>query len=224
MVGLSTTLFATLALLASLRDVFLAEGYISPACYRRTFTNKHPSQRKLPSIQSSTKEDISSAAFDQTIKSSYEYAVESPNVTLTDTSTFVRQNGDNSADSPYLSTRNVFAVIVGVVALLALSQLPQLTTLTTAIITTYSKLLAAHPLPTKSLTAGALCGVSDLIAQYREPNRKEFNFRRWIRFAGKNINNANFPLRRLERVRNNGFSGYNRMHPSSVICNTPLEN
>mmetsp|Transcript_40982 Transcript_40982/g.86128 ORF Transcript_40982/g.86128 Transcript_40982/m.86128 type:complete len:406 (+) Transcript_40982:199-1416(+) len=50
---------------------------------------------------------------------------------------------------------------------------------------TYATLLADHPLPTKSLTSGVLCGISDCIAQFRDPSRREFNYGRLIRFAGK---------------------------------------
>jgi len=49
----------------------------------------------------------------------------------------------------------------------------------------YSTLLIEHPLPTKSLTAGILCGISDIIAQRRDITREEFNIGRTLRFASK---------------------------------------
>mmetsp|Transcript_22719 Transcript_22719/g.45392 ORF Transcript_22719/g.45392 Transcript_22719/m.45392 type:complete len:469 (+) Transcript_22719:196-1602(+) len=55
----------------------------------------------------------------------------------------------------------------------------------TLLLSTYSAFLLEYPVPTKSITSGILCGISDALAQYRDKTRKEFNFGRWIRFAGK---------------------------------------
>lgn len=55
----------------------------------------------------------------------------------------------------------------------------------TMIASTYSELLNEYPLPVKSLTSGVLCGVSDTIAQLRDPRRRDFNVSRLVRFAGK---------------------------------------
>ena len=49
----------------------------------------------------------------------------------------------------------------------------------------YGASLIENPLPTKSLTAGVLCGISDVIAQRRDPNRGEYNIGRTVRFASK---------------------------------------
>lgn len=49
----------------------------------------------------------------------------------------------------------------------------------------YGALLIEHPLPTKSITAGVLCGISDVIAQRRDPNRAGYNIGRTVRFASK---------------------------------------
>mmetsp|Transcript_24362 Transcript_24362/g.52527 ORF Transcript_24362/g.52527 Transcript_24362/m.52527 type:complete len:371 (-) Transcript_24362:86-1198(-) len=57
--------------------------------------------------------------------------------------------------------------------------------LPSAFISTYPTLLAEYPLPTKSITNGVLCGMSDIIAQSRDSSRKEFNYGRLVRFAGK---------------------------------------
>ena len=182
MVRIRHALVAIFFCTPSLHGALQAQGYVTPhkviiGSGRRTFVSKHPSpspQRRLPLIHSS-KEDVASLDFDQTL-----LAAESLNVTLTDPSNFVQQRGDGiTADGFSVPSWSNIVIIFGAIALLALSQWSPV------IITTYSKLLVEHPLPTKSLTSGALCGVSDVIAQYRDSNRKEFNFRRWIRFAGK---------------------------------------
>lgn len=52
----------------------------------------------------------------------------------------------------------------------------------------YAVLLVEHPLPTKSLTAGLLCGISDVIAQKRSAQQsfaKVYNPQRTLRFASK---------------------------------------
>ncbi|KAL9186204.1 hypothetical protein ACHAXT_005442 [Thalassiosira profunda] len=59
------------------------------------------------------------------------------------------------------------------------------TPLPSTLVSAYTTLLVEHPIPTKSLTSGALCGVSDVIAQTRDTTRKEFNVGRLVRFAGK---------------------------------------
>ena len=150
-----------------------------------TFVTKHPPkfQRKLSLIHSSKDESVSLAFDDQTSTSTYA-AAESFNVTLTDPSNFVQQSGESTDGSSFLS-RSKIAIIVATGVLIALSQLPQMTTFLTLAVTNYSRVLHDYPLPTKSLTAGALCGVSDMIAQYRDSSRKEFNFRRLYRFAGE---------------------------------------
>lgn len=58
----------------------------------------------------------------------------------------------------------------------ALAQIP---------VAAYTASLTLHPLPTKSLTSGLLCGIGDVIAQRRDPNRGEFNLGRTVRFASK---------------------------------------
>lgn len=169
----------TLVLLALHNSLQQSQGYIvSP-----TFVTKHPPkfQRKLSLIHSSKDESVSLAFDDQTATYA---AAESFNVTLTDPSNFVQQSGESTDGSSFLS-RSKIAIIVATGVLIALSQLPQMTTFLTLIITNYSRVLHDYPLPTKSLTAGALCGVSDVIAQYRDSSRSKFNLRRWIRFAGK---------------------------------------
>ena len=49
----------------------------------------------------------------------------------------------------------------------------------------YGVALVENPLPTKSLTAGVLCGISDVIAQKRNPDLEEYNPKRTLRFASK---------------------------------------
>ena len=184
MVGLRCCISLALAL----NDALLVRGFVTPQC--RTFVAKQSFQRKLQLYSGGNEDDTISLDLDQIVAdSASSTAPDSLDVTLADPSSFVNQSGENSASdvSSFFSSRNVIATIFGVVALLALSQLPQMRVLATVIISTYTTLLSEYPLPTKSLTSGALCGVSDVIAQYREANRKEFNFKRWIRFAGKSL-------------------------------------
>ncbi len=77
------------------------------------------------------------------------------------------------------STSFKVASVAVLLILLSQSELPS------AFLNIYSTMLVEHPLPTKSLTSGILCGVSDALAQYRDVSRQEFNYGRWIRFASK---------------------------------------
>ncbi|KAL7429409.1 hypothetical protein ACHAXM_001754 [Skeletonema potamos] len=167
-----------------LHGALLVQGYVAPhkIGHRRPFVDDLSFQRKLPLVNPRI-EDAASVDFDQTASS----ATETFNVTLADPSDYVYQSGDNSVSDGgrYFFSSRIAIAVVGVGALLVLLQLPQMSTITAVIVATYSKFLAEHPLPTKSVTSGVLCGVSDVIAQFREPNRKEFNVKRWLRFAGK---------------------------------------
>mmetsp|Transcript_8329 Transcript_8329/g.12828 ORF Transcript_8329/g.12828 Transcript_8329/m.12828 type:complete len:341 (-) Transcript_8329:19-1041(-) len=49
----------------------------------------------------------------------------------------------------------------------------------------YGTSLVNHPLTTKSLTAGLLCGISDVIAQIKQQKGDSYNIARTIRFASK---------------------------------------
>jgi hypothetical protein len=61
-----------------------------------------------------------------------------------------------------------------------------LLSLTRTFTDSYGTALVQHPLPTKSLTAGALCGISDVIAQKRAAcPGDEYNPMRTLRFASK---------------------------------------
>ena len=194
MVGLRCISLATLAL----NDELLVRGFaVAPhniIAHTRTFVDKPSFQRNnLPLHSRGNDEEDASLDLDQTVAASAaSAAADSLNVTVAvDPSNFVNQSRDNSVSGgiSFFSSRNVIA-IVSVAVLLALSQVPQTRVLATVIIPTYSKLLAEYPLPTKSFTSGFLCGVSDAIAQFREANeanRKQFNFKRWIRFAGKSL-------------------------------------
>ena len=198
MVGLRCIIL--LAALALALDALLVHGFVTShrnvAHHTRTFVDKQSFQRDLLLFSTGNEEDnAASLDLDQALAAASVSltAAESFNVTLPDPSSFLNQSGDSSISNgnSLLSSKNIIAV-ASVAALLALSQMPQIIVLVTAIITTYSKLLAEYPLPTKSLTSGALCGVSDVIAQFREANRKQFNFKRWIRFAGKSTTPRRF--------------------------------
>ena len=63
-----------------------------------------------------------------------------------------------------------------------------LLSLTRTFTDSYGIALVQHPLSTKSLTAGALCGISDVIAQKRAAcpgDGTEYNLMRTVRFASK---------------------------------------
>jgi len=66
-----------------------------------------------------------------------------------------------------------------------LHSLPDTAIFVQTTINAYTASLIEHPLPTKSFSAGVLCGISDIIAQKRDPNRGRFNPGRTIRFASK---------------------------------------
>ena len=188
----------------ALTDALLVRGFVTPhnIAHTRTFVDNQSFQRKLQLYSRGNEDDAVSLDLGQIVEDPPSSAAESLNVTLADPSSFVNQSGDNSVSNviSFFSSRNVIAIIVAVATFLALSQLPQMRVLATVVITTYSTLLANYPLPTKSLTSGALCGVSDAIAQYREANRKQFNFKRWIRFAGKSLPRVGFEYRILHRL------------------------
>ena len=72
------------------------------------------------------------------------------------------------------------AVSSGVMCLL----LHSFTTFPSTIFAAYSRLLIHYPLTTKSLSSGVLCGIGDIIAQFRDLKCNKFNYGRLIRFAG----------------------------------------
>ena len=88
-----------------------------------------------------------------------------------------KENKEEGTNMSAISVKAVSAAIL-LLALLSSTNIPS------TIISAYSTLLVEYPLPTKSLTSGVLCGVSDTIAQFRDATRKEFNYGRLIRFAG----------------------------------------
>lgn len=70
-----------------------------------------------------------------------------------------------------------------------LSALP-VVELATTVSSAYGAVLHRHPLATKSLTAGVLCGVGDVLAQSRDNNESNtnsnnYNLQRTLRFASK---------------------------------------
>ena len=89
-----------------------------------------------------------------------------------------KENEEEGINMSAISLKAVSAAIL-LLALLSSTNIPSST-----MISAYSTLLVEYPLPTKSLTSGVLCGVSDTIAQFRDATRKEFNYGRLIRFAG----------------------------------------
>jgi hypothetical protein len=95
---------------------------------------------------------------------------------LEEPSNFISQQ-DPASDG--ISPIKLTSLAVASIVLLSLTDVPS------TAIATYSSLLVEHPTPTKSLTSGFLCGISDIIAQFRDPTRRDFNYRRLIRFAGK---------------------------------------
>eukprot|EP00537_Pseudo-nitzschia_pungens_P000799 CAMPEP_0172375832 /NCGR_PEP_ID=MMETSP1060-20121228/63623_1 /TAXON_ID=37318 /ORGANISM="Pseudo-nitzschia pungens, Strain cf. cingulata" /LENGTH=348 /DNA_ID=CAMNT_0013103115 /DNA_START=163 /DNA_END=1209 /DNA_ORIENTATION=- len=63
-----------------------------------------------------------------------------------------------------------------------LSALPEFASMISG---TYGTAILEYPLPTKSLTAGALCGIGDIVAQNRDSNNEQYNLQRTLRFASK---------------------------------------
>lgn len=93
------------------------------------------------------------------------------------TDELLRASSSSSSLSPRLATIAGLALIVALTSSAA-------THLLSTLLSAYAGLLLEHPVPTKSLTSGFLCGCSDTIAQFRDTSRKEFNFARLVRFAG----------------------------------------
>ena len=90
------------------------------------------------------------------------------------------QMDDISSDTTDLAALSVKAISAAAfIGLLSSTSIPS------TFISTYSALLLEHPLPTKSITSGILCGISDIIAQLRDQKRREFNYARLVRFAGE---------------------------------------
>lgn len=172
--------YYTISVALALNDVRLIEGFVTPVSNRRTFVERSSFQSDTSLYPRGSEEDATSLDFD---KNAAAPAVEA--LAVTEPSSSLNQRGDNSASSGLAisSSWNAVAIVASFLALLLL--LPQSRLLGTNIITTYSNFLAEQPFPTKALTSGTLCGVSDVIAQFREANRKRFNFKRWLRFVGK---------------------------------------
>ena len=112
---------------------------------------------------------------------SYEQPTETKQIEIDDSYQIIdgirrKENEEEDITLPAISLKAISAAIL--LALLSTTDIPS------TMISTYTTLLVEYPLPTKSLTSGALCGVSDIIAQFRDATRKEFNYGRLIRFAG----------------------------------------
>ena len=75
-----------------------------------------------------------------------------------------------------------------------------LVSLVKAVTDSYGTALVENPLPTKSLTAGFLCGISDVIAQKRAANNVEDN-------NNNNNNNFDYDLKRTLRFASKGCLG-----------------
>ena len=92
---------------------------------------------------------------------------------------------DMQMDESSLDTTDIAALSVKAISAAAFIGVLSSTSIPSTFISTYSTLLLEHPLPTKSITSGILCGISDIIAQLRDQTRREFNYARLIRFAGE---------------------------------------
>ena len=85
-----------------------------------------------------------------------------------------------SSDTAYIAALSVKAISAAAfLGILSSTSIPS------TFISTYSTFLLDYPLPTKSITSGILCGISDIIAQFRDQTRREFNYARLFRFAGE---------------------------------------
>jgi len=92
---------------------------------------------------------------------------------------------DMQMDGISSDTTDIAAFSVKAISAAAFIGLLSSTSIPSTFISTYSALLLEHPLPTKSITSGILCGISDIIAQLRDQTRREFNYARLVRFAGE---------------------------------------
>lgn len=133
----------------------------------------------------SVKEKTETAPLDLDLEQTSIISTTSENI-LADPSTspFDAQIDDTSTEDDNNSVVEFASALYKIAPIAALLLLLSQTSIPSTAIATYSTLLVEHPLPTKSLTSGALCGVSDVIAQSRDDTRREFNFGRLIRFAG----------------------------------------
>ena len=88
-------------------------------------------------------------------------------------------------DSNVSDTMDIAALSVKAISAAVFLGILSSTSIPSTFISTYSTLLLDYPLPTKSITSGILCGISDIIAQLRDQTRREFNYARLFRFAGE---------------------------------------
>lgn len=98
------------------------------------------------------------------------------NTIPTDTRTISNRN-PNESTSKSLETTKLFSLPQDFLA-----ETISLATMTSG---AYGKALLEHPLSTKSLTAGVLCGVGDVVAQNRDTTTNDYNLQRTLRFASK---------------------------------------
>ena len=151
---------------------------LQPRCNGHLYRPKRPSHTIL---RLSTEEEAAAPlSFDPSPSS-----LATSNDMLSNPSNFATQKEDAVAapakNGDVTSQSQILKMASGTAAFLLLLSS---TTLPSTIVSSYSTLLIEYPLPTKSLTSGALCGVSDIVAQLRDSTRKEFNLGRLIRFAG----------------------------------------
>lgn len=92
---------------------------------------------------------------------------------------------DLQMDNISSDTTDITALSVKAISAAAFIGLLSSSSIPSTFVSTYSTLLLEHPLPTKSITSGILCGISDIIAQFRDQTRREFNHARLFRFAGE---------------------------------------
>lgn len=92
---------------------------------------------------------------------------------------------DLQMDNISSDTKDIAALSAKAISAAAFIGLLSSSSIPSTFISTYSTLLLEHPLPTKSITSGILCGISDIIAQLRDQKRREFNYARLVRFAGE---------------------------------------
>ncbi|OEU08009.1 hypothetical protein FRACYDRAFT_250229 [Fragilariopsis cylindrus CCMP1102] len=107
-----------------------------------------------------------------------------------------RQHNKNSSPTiintikqqPQATTTTTTTTSLRLVAGLLAETCEPLLSLSRTFTDSYGIALVQHPLSTKSLTAGMLCGISDVIAQKRAAcpgDGTEYNFMRTVRFASK---------------------------------------
>jgi len=145
------------------------------------FNGIHNHHAQYSQLFSTTEESAEiSTTEEATVSNSQTYADNFLISPMDDISKDMQMDDSNVSDTADITALSVKAISAAAfIGLLSSSSIPS------TFITTYSTMLLDYPLPTKSITSGILCGISDIIAQFRDQKRRKFNYARLVRFAGE---------------------------------------